>query len=267
MTGSAPPPPPPPSPNAFLLRRRLRKELAQARQAAGLTQAQAADALGVSLSTVIRAELGETGITPKDALAYAQIYGIADRVDDLVRWLDRPLDLPWREYLDLVDKEGLEFFGYEASAAALDQYQNAVMPGLLQTSEYARHLLDGAFAPTVNDVERLLRLRRERQDHAWRGVVDHHFIVDEAVTRRRVGSAGVHRRQLQHLCSLIQQGVDIRVLPFSQGASFAVHGAFILVQLEEGEEEGIVYLEHSAGSRLIKDSNRLQRSTARGSRN
>jgi transcriptional regulator with XRE-family HTH domain len=245
------------SPEAFLLKRRLRRELARARAARGLTQAEAAEALGVSLSTVIRAELGDTGIPPSIIPAYVRIYGIQGRLDELTEMAKDAAQLPWREYRDMVSKEDLEFFGYEASASLVRVYQNEVVPGLLQLPEYTATILATAFSRPPDEIVRHLALRRERQEHAWAGHVQHQFVLSEAVLRRRVGPVEVARRQLEHLIQMVDRGVSIQVLPFTAGASFAVHGTFTLVEFDDAEDEAIVYLEHSAGSRVTKDNPKI----------
>lgn len=242
---------PPPSPNAFLLRRRLRRELAAARQAAGLTQAQAAEALGVSLSTVVRAELGETGISPKDIVAYSQIYKVAERLDELIRMAREASRLPWRGYRDIVDREALEFFGYEASAAALRIYQVSVVPGLLQTEDYAASLLSSVANLTPETIRRHVELRRERREHSFSGATRHTFILDESVLSRRVGSPKVMAGQLKRLESLVADGLPIHILPFSAGANYAVAGSFVLSEFEDGDH--VLYIEYSPGGRIFKD--------------
>ena len=162
--------------------------------------------------------------------------------------------LPWRGYRDLVGKEALEFLGYEASASILRQYQNAVVPGLLQTPEYTRALLKGAYGTSPQQIGKLLDLREQRQRHAWLGSTELHFVLDEAVLRRRVGSAEVMRGQLCHLGELAERGATVQILQFNSGASFAVHGPFTLVHFEDEVDGGVVFLEHALDSRVIKDA-------------
>ncbi len=240
--------------NPFLARRRLRTELTRARQRAGFTQHQVAEALGVSLSTVVRAETGVTGISVRDVAAYVGLYGSADRLDELTQLARDSRSLPWRNYKDVVSKESLEFFGYEAAADVRRQFQNAIVPGLLQTPDYTHALLTGAFDMEVSEAERSADLRRERQMLAFADASTSHFVLDEAVLRRVVGDESVMRRQLDHILGIADsERVAVQILPLTAGTNFSMRGPFILLEFENDEDQDILYLENPAGDTILKD--------------
>lgn len=246
------------SPNAFLLRRRLRRELSQARIARRLTQAEAAAELGVSLSTLIRAELGETAIPAKDVAAYAVLYGLADRVQELQELARSSRRLPWREYQQFVSPVALEFFAYEASASAVRSFTSAVLPGLLQTPEYTTYLLFECLDAPRSVVERHVAIRAERQRYAFAGEAELHFVLDEAVLRRRVGGADLMSRQLKHIVDIAEEGsATIQVLPFSRDVGFALRGGFVLLEFDHDEDPDIVYLESAVGDRVIFSDSKI----------
>jgi transcriptional regulator with XRE-family HTH domain len=131
-------------PDAPVQRRRLRSELRRARQDAGLTQKDVAEALEWSLSKLIRIEAGAVGISTTDLRALLQHYRINDP-----KVVDRILSLAragkeqrgwWTTYRDVTSQQFLTFLGYENSATVILVFQANLIPGLIQDEEYARAL-------------------------------------------------------------------------------------------------------------------------------
>ncbi|MGH3313604.1 MAG: helix-turn-helix domain-containing protein [Streptomyces sp.] len=129
-----------------------------------------------------------------------------------------------------------EFMQAEATAVALHSYQPLLVPGLLQTDEYAGALLH-AYCPPLDDetIEQRLAARMQRQGMlAGKPTVVFSFVIYEAALLTMVGGRDVMRRQLHHLLKLGEyRNVSLQVLPADAGAHAGLDGAFVLLETEE----------------------------------
>src|SRR6266540_6460940 len=195
-------------PGVPVRQRRVSTELRELRKKAGLTCAEAAEALGTSVTKISRMETGERGLYADDVAALLGLYRVPakhrEQLLDLVRnsgepnwWQLKPSDLPteWRDLIAL-----------EADAVTITNFEPLVVPGLLQTEEYATALMTGINPElSESDVKALVATRMGRKTLlAQRNAPALHAIVDETVLRRPVGEPGVMRRQLQHLLACMQ---------------------------------------------------------------
>ncbi|SCK20792.1 helix-turn-helix transcriptional regulator [Streptomyces sp. WMMB 322] len=131
-----------------------------------------------------------------------------------------------------------EFMQAEASALALHSYENVFIPGLLQTEEYARALLD-AHCPPLDDetIEQRLTARMQRREKLESKPTSlFTFVIYEAALRTSVGGRETMRRQLEHVADMGQlRNVSVQVLPADTGAHAGLNGAFVLLETEERE--------------------------------
>ncbi|MFD8492330.1 helix-turn-helix transcriptional regulator [Amycolatopsis sp. NPDC059657] len=226
--------------------RRLRAVLKQEREQQGLTQRDVADALDWSSSKLIRIEKGVVGISITDLKALLLHYRITedDRVEQLVE-LARAGKKPawWHAYKDIYDQQFLNFLGLEASAIGVKQFQGRVIPGLLQTKDYATALM-GRHHTEPERIERGTAVRLRRQELIAPDGPHMVFLMDEAVLRRTMGSAKVMRGQLLRLKEVAAlTNVDVRVIPFSAGPHKGLASSFALFQLSEMENDVVLLLE------------------------
>ncbi|SDX83722.1 Helix-turn-helix domain-containing protein [Amycolatopsis xylanica] len=226
--------------------RRLRAVLKQEREQLGLTQRDVADALDWSSSKLIRIEKGVVGISITDLKALLLHYRItdADRVEALVE-LARAGKKPawWQAYRDIYGQQFLNFLGLEASAVEVKQFQGRVIPGLLQTQEYATALMSQYHADPER-VERGTAVRMRRQEIVAPDGPEMVFIMDEAVLRRTMGSVEVMRGQLLRLKEVAAlSNIDVRVVPFSAGPHKGLASSFVLFRLSEIENDVVLLLE------------------------
>lgn len=239
-----------------LMRRHLMAVLRRYREAADLTQEDAAGALDWGTSKIIRIEQGAVGITPVDLRALLELYKVADeeQAAELVGLARGSKKLPWREYKDVYSQASLTLFGYEGAAKTIYKYEPTFIPGLLQTEEYARNLLAG-MGHEEKEIERMVSARLERQ-----GLLDHEvrpqlrFILGEAVVNRAVGGPGVMRHQLEWLKVLAERpGNFFQVMPFSAGAHPRMGGAFTVLQFADENIDDLLYLENAGGTSVSRD--------------
>jgi len=238
--------------------RRLRSELRRARQAAGLTQKEVADALDWSASKLIRIERGAVGVSITDLRALLTEYGITDaaRVDELVE-MARVSKRPawWTKYRHVFSPPFVSLLGYEASAAVIRHYHGGAVPALLQTEDYARAVI-AAHTADAGRIDDLVSARMERQELLDREEPPTmHYILDEAVIRRWVGGPKVMRDQLAWLKELASRpGIDIRIVPFSAGTHPGMRGPFLIYEFPPDEDEDyIVFLESNRGHTLLRN--------------
>jgi hypothetical protein len=237
-----------------VLRRRLCRHLVQLR--GERTQREVAEALDWSPSKVLRIEGGAIGVSPTDLRALLALYGVSNPalVEMLVHMAKESRHSVASPYADVLDAEMVFYLRFEASASALRQYHPYLIPGLLQTEEYARAVIDSFADPqTPAEVrERQLEARLARQ--AVLGRARCHFILDESALRRRVDDDGVTMRgQLTHIVELSRRGnVTIQVLPFGAGLCRGAQWPFVLLDFPDADDDTLLYLE-GRDTRVTRD--------------
>ncbi|MGB8995287.1 MAG: Scr1 family TA system antitoxin-like transcriptional regulator, partial [Pseudonocardiaceae bacterium] len=143
----------PGNPHTSVRSRQVAAELRTSRERAGLSGAEVAKRMGMTPSTISRIETGNSGLQIEDVAALLGLYQVPastrDELLDLVRrseergWWTRQPGLPqlWRSLID-----------FEAKATRVQNYEALFVPGLLQTAEYTRAIIQGV-APTVSEAE------------------------------------------------------------------------------------------------------------------
>jgi transcriptional regulator with XRE-family HTH domain len=221
----------------------LRGELVRLRKERGLTQQQVAVAMEWSPSKLIRVEGGGSSIAKVDLDALLTEYGVTseshrERLHNLNRgaketgW--------WAAFKDDVSADYLSYVGFEAGAAFIRQFQLAVVPGLLQTADYAEVVTSiGQFEPET--VKTLVRLRMQRQSELWQRSAPprQYFVLDEGVIRRHVGierNRAIMPNQLRYIADRAERDhlITVRVIPFKAGAHPGLMDPFTLFEFEAG---------------------------------
>ena len=254
------------SASPLLQRRRLRTELRTARLNKELTQEQVAKAMEWSLSKMNRIEKAKTGISTNDLRALLPLYGITDkkRTQELLD-LARASRQPgwWRQYSDFAPGRLLELIDFESAASAVHQFETTVVPGILQTEEYASAILQefhGGNMPDEN-VRKLVELRTARRDLLV-GVEapKFSFVLDESVIHRVVGNPAVTSKQFRDLVSTAElPSVTIQIVPFTAGLHPGMGGAFEVVGFDDTDDENIVYFEDRRGDFIGEDPGEASR--------
>jgi transcriptional regulator with XRE-family HTH domain len=245
-----------PAPSFY--RRRVREALRRAREAAGLTQREAAQALDWSMSKLVRIEAGSVGVSITDLRAMLALYGIkdAERVNELVEMARASKERPWfSKYEKVLSPAFAQYLGYEDSASVIRGFQPLTIPGLLQTDEYARAIIE---ASRVDQIDERVELRTTRQDLLERtDRPEIYYVLDEAALHRSVGGAAVMRSQLRHLRDLASEpGISVRIIPFSAGAHTSMKGSFTILEFSDWDED-VLYLETAGGSVTSREDQKL----------
>jgi len=243
-------------------RLRLGQELRLLRERRKLTGAKAAGELGWSPSKVSRIEAAKTMPSGDDIKAMAKLYRADDdKLDELLSLL-RDADQRgwWEDYEDSLPEEYTRFLGLEAEATFQRNWEPQLVPGLLQTEDYAREVIlsvRGIALITHSGVRSRVEARLDRQR-----LVLHRpdpcgmrFVLDESVLMRRFGEPSVMREQMEHLLEMsLLPHVSVQVLTMD-----ALHpvntGAFI--HLKFAEFDDVVYLEQLYNADFVEDLGRV----------
>jgi transcriptional regulator with XRE-family HTH domain len=212
-----------------------------------MTQREVAEALDWSPSKVLRIEGGQVAVSTTDLKALLELYKVGDKdlVDRLTSIARQSKKQPWSHYRDVISADVANYFGFEASASIIRQFQPLIVPGLLQTEEYTRALLRLAYHLDENTTARHIEARRERQELLDRELPpEMFFIIGEAVVRQMVGGPGAMRRQARRLLELSNQSaISIQVIPFASDAHVGLKGSFSLLEFPEDGPPDVLYLE------------------------
>ncbi|MRH89681.1 helix-turn-helix domain-containing protein [Nocardia sp. SYP-A9097] len=210
--------------SSTLPRRQLGRYLREAREAANLTIEEAANLMEWGKSTLQRLEKGQTGrIRVREIDGLCQLYSIDDEKAAALKGLAQqaPARSWWHAYGDLIPANFNLYVGLEASARTLTIYQPLIIPGLLQTADYARTLDRTYFhQDTDNELNRRIEVRMRRQAVLLRNrkPVSGSFVLHEAAIRTRVGDRHIMAGQLRHMANLsTRDNISIRVLPYRAG--------------------------------------------------
>jgi transcriptional regulator with XRE-family HTH domain len=221
--------------------RRLREE-------AGLTTERAATSIRGSHSKISRMEHGRVGFKERDIADLLTLYGIGqgDEREALLN-LAREANTPgwWHGYADILPHWVEPYFGLEAAASFIREYELQFVPGLLQVPEYARAVIRLGNLPSEDEVERRARARISRQEILHRENPPKVWaVLDEGALRRVIGGPRVMREQLEHLIDMCDHpAVTLQILPFSAGAHRAMGGPFTILRYTEPDLRDVVYIE------------------------
>jgi transcriptional regulator with XRE-family HTH domain len=244
-----------------LRRRQLGQELRRLREAAGSTIDQVAERLNCSASKISRIETGQSGVSSRevrDILAAYQVEGAP--AEALVEMAREAKQRGWWQLYGTVLTSA--YVGLEAAATELRSFEPLVIPGLLQTEEYARAMvLAGWPNMSTEEVEQRIRVRMKRQSLLYQDdPLQLSIILDEAALRRPVGGIDAMRRQLTKLLNATElPHVTLQVLPLSAGAHGGMDGAFTILLFEEQPNQNLVFAANGAGGLFLEKDDEIER--------
>jgi transcriptional regulator with XRE-family HTH domain len=239
-------------------RRRLRTELRRARLDAEQTQEQVATAMDWSLSKLIRIENGTVGISTNDLKAILAHYEITDdkRTAEMLGLARGARERSWWSGYRDAPPRLIQLIEYESAAFIIRNFQPMLVPGLLQTEEYATTMIRNLAPPvSAEDVKLRVEIRMKRQQLLQQKEMPlMFFIMDEAAVRRVVGGRDAMRRQIQRLLDESEKPtVTIEIVPFSAGAHPGMQGPFMLFEFPDAADDDALYLEGPDDVRLNRD--------------
>ncbi|MFF2552013.1 helix-turn-helix domain-containing protein [Nocardia sp. NPDC058058] len=248
-----------------LPRRQLGRYLREGRMQCNMTIAEAASMMEWSESKLQRLETGNAEkIRVLDIRELCRIYDFDDEFSSAVMGLAQQASVKswWHEYDDLIPEGFNVYVGLEASARSLVSYQPDLIPGLLQTTDYARVLISDYWPDAEDgDIDRRVQLKMRRQSHLTRkrSAASFAVIVHETALRRVVGSPRVMAAQLRRVADMSTlPTIAVRVLPFSAGVPIGhTVGPFVILDfgrdtVNRPVEPTVVYLENFLGDLYLE---------------
>lgn len=239
--------------------RRLARELRELRERADLRPEDAAQRLGWSRQKVMRIERALTKASNNDLNAVMDLYGVTSPQRDALLQLAKDAWKRgwWTAYRDIFAGT---YLSLEDEASQIREWQPQVVPGLLQTPDYAREVVM-AFTSEAADIERRVAARMTRRSILSRpNAPELHVVLDEAILHRRMGSAETMRAQFDSLLTDSRRPhVELRVLPFHRGRHPGLNGGFVVLSFEVGIDPDIAYLETPGGDIYLESEDDVTR--------
>jgi hypothetical protein len=245
----------------------LGAHLRRMREAANISRMDAGWEIRSSESKVSRMELGRVGFKERDVSDLLRLYGLDDGEErDRLLALARDANNPgwWHRYGDVLPSWFHSYLGLEAAAQLIRTYELQFVPGLLQTPEYVRSVVQlGRTTIPDQEIERRVALRLSRQEALARpNPVKLWAVVDEAVLRRPIGGVKAMRVQLEHLIEACRQpNITLQVMTYAAGNP-ATGGAYSILRFPEQDLPDIVYIEHLTSALYLDKLEDLDQYTA-----
>lgn len=234
-----------------VVERWLAGELRRLRTDAGLTQTEAAHAAGCSESYISILELRSNAKTRKRAsepmvTALLRAYGR----DDLVKLFREQVRIAGQR-LSWADAPGAptgfsRYVGLEWGARASATYAPFVIPGVMQTGEYASRIIAAEPAVSGEHHTDQVELRARRQDVISRSdePMELWAVIAEQALRRPIGSSDVMRDQYERLLELTEPPhIQLQVIPQSVGAHVGLRTPFTILEFDQDNDPGLIYIE------------------------
>lgn len=240
------------SSSPHLLKRWIGLNLRQLRKDAGRGRPEVAKRIGMSRTSVGHMESARNLPSQTTLEVLLNYYGVPERFDDFVNLVSAARKgRSWWEHLSGAAPSWFDLYlGLEAGAAELCSFETYVMPGILQTPEYAEAIVRCDPDLTDEQVSQRVELRTGRQAILDRDDAEEAVrlwvVLDESVLYRPRGGPKAMAAQLNHLLTMAERPrIDIQVLPLDAGAHIAQHGGFHLLKFPHDfvGDPGIAYVD------------------------
>jgi transcriptional regulator with XRE-family HTH domain len=252
------------TPSPTVRRKRLGMELRRLREQAELTCEDVGRRLECSGTRISRMETGRISARPGDVRELLEVYGVTGAEADSLVQLAREARRKgwWHSYGRALPHWFEAYIGLESEAVRLRDFQPMVVPGLLQTEDYARAVLRAApHAGSSAEVDRLVALRMQRQTILGQdSPPDLWVVLSEGALRVQVGGLAVMRAQLERLACIAERpNVTLQVLPFTAAAHVHPVSPFTMLEFPDPADPAVVYLEHLTGSLVLENEDEVRR--------
>jgi transcriptional regulator with XRE-family HTH domain len=228
-----------------VLRILLGSHLRRLREAKGITARQAASQIRASESKISRIELGRNAIREIDVLDLLTLYGVDPREREQLLTIAEQSNKPgwWHRYNDILPEWFQAYVGMEEAARSIRVYEAQFIPGLLQTEDYATAVISLGDFP-IEQAERLVVVRKERQRRFRDGKLKLWVILDEVALRRPVAGRAIQLEQLRYLRQTCANPMlTLQVIPYGAGGH-AVPAGFSILRFIERDLPDVVYVEN-----------------------
>lgn len=237
--------------------RKLAAILRQLRAASGKTAEEVAIHLECSAAKVSRIENGLVGVRIQDARDLLDLYAVhgpqREEILDLVRQA-RAREW-WHPYADIITPEFARVLGFEDEAEGIQMLESRFVPAILQTESYMTGLLSSRRDRFIEEVERGVRLRKERQQVLTRPEpATLHLLLDEAALLRRIAAPEVMVEQYKSLIRDAQAPhIRLQVLPLAEGAHQSPGASFAILSFTDPADPKVI-LDETLDSTIVFES-------------
>lgn len=239
-------------------RRQLAQTLQDLREQAGMKVEGVAERLDLSRSAIAAYEAGRNVVSQPVLEALLRLYGAYDEKFDVLNELRKEAKKPgwWSTYR--LPHWLTSYVGLEADAASARVFSLELLPGLVQTEDYARQLHSMVQVQLSDDaVERRVTARLQRQKRLVGpppNPLTFSAVISEGALRRLPAEPAMAVAQLRHLESSARlPNVSLRVLPFAAGLHRSMSGSFTLLSFASGVSLDIAYQEYAVGGHLVDE--------------
>lgn len=246
------------------LRVMIGSNLRRLRQAADISREEAAYEIRGDATKISRVELGRVSFRLRDVRDLLIMYGVTDeaeldRYEEMAREANQPSK--WKRYTDYLPDWFSNYLDMEGAAYMIRTYEVQVVPGLLQSEEYARAVMMLGYGHTpLTEIDKRIDVRIKRQEILDREEKRPELwaVIDEAALHRPFGGAGVMRGQIKSLIeSCDKPNVRVQIVPFSSGAHSGAGAPFTWLRFAYEELNDIIYLEHLVGGLYLEKDNEV----------
>lgn len=241
----------------------LGNQLRQLREASGITAGVAGHAIRASHAKISRMELGRVGFKERDVADLLTLYGITDeRERSSFLTLARRANVPgwWHQYGDILPSWFEMYLGLEQASSVIRTYQPQLIPGLLQTQQSARAVIQlGHPSASAAEIEHRVALRMTRQEVLTRpGAPSLWAVIEESALWRLDGRSAI-QEQIRHLIEMAElPHITLQVIPIYSGAHMAVGGPFTILRFTAPDLPDIIYLEQLTSALYLDKSQDVQ---------
>jgi transcriptional regulator with XRE-family HTH domain len=244
--------------------RRVGSELRRLREAAGISTAQAADLLSCSPAKISRIENGVVSVRVVDLRLLLDRY--SDHDAEHRAYLERLARESnkrgwWQDYGDTIPPYYADFIGLEADASYIKTWEPGIVPGLLQTPEYARAvMLANPAMVSPEMLDNFIGIRRERQARLEHGTdVRLDAVIWEPALTTTVGGGETQRGQLGKLLELMNRpNISVQVLPLEAGDQASMSGSFVLFSFGSEGTVSTIFVENLTSSQYLEMEQELR---------
>lgn len=236
----------------------LGAELRKHRESLGWSTRKMVAELEISRATYNRIELGYRDVSPEDLSAMLLVLGVKGSARERLLMLAREeASRSWLETGDGVPQQIRSLVAYEGEALQITQVSMSLVPGLLQTADYARGTI-AAGGTSITDPDALVATRLGRQMVLSKPAPPRfRVLLDESVLRRPIGGRGVLVEQLRQVQRMAEKAnIIVQVMPHHLGGHPGCDGPFIL--LEFARRSPIVYIEAKRSGIFLEDINEVE---------
>jgi hypothetical protein len=212
--------------------------------------------------------MGRVGVGPRDIRDMLELYEVSNEQRELIRHLAHEArqkkDLWWRAYGELSDMVRT-FIDLETAAESIRMYEALLIPGLLQTQDYARSIISALQHDlSPEGLNRQVELRMARQAALTRASpLSLYVVLDEAAVYRVVGDSEVMRKQLKWLIDATEMpNVRLQIIPFKVGEHAGMVSPFQLLRFSDLSYPEVAFIENPIGDLYLDSSEQTRRYTA-----